>query len=77
MTPNELKVLARVRAVTRQGPDSWARAVGSGERVTLAALYRKGLLKRRQRTRDGQEGFASKASNAAYEYRVVPSRELV
>jgi hypothetical protein len=44
--------------------DAWYRARSSGERVTLASLYRKGLLTRR--TWRGQPGEA----NAAHEYQL-------
>lgn len=40
----------------------WFRARRNGERVTLASLYRAGLLRRRARR--GKEG----AADAAYEY---------
>lgn len=49
-----------VRVLTSHG---WYRAASSGERVTLASLYRKGILERQARR--GAEGDA----NAAYEYR--------
>ena len=45
--------------------DLWYRAAGSGERVTLASLYRAGALKRRAWR--GNEGEA----DAAYEYRLA------
>lgn len=44
--------------------DLWYRAASSGERVTLASLYRAGVLKRRAWR--GNEGEA----DAAYEYRL-------
>ena len=43
----------------------WYRAASSGERVTLASLYRHGVLKRRAGR--GNEGEA----DAAYEYRLT------
>ena len=46
----------------------WYRAKSSGERVTLASLYRKGVLVR-QAWR-GNEGEA----NSAYEYKIVETR---
>lgn len=47
------------------GNGEWIRAEGEGDRVTLASLYRKGLLERRAwRGKDGE-------ANAAYEYRPV------
>ncbi len=52
-----------VRAVRAQG--GWIQALSSGERVTLASLYAKGLLNRRARR--GVEGEVS----AAYEYQPV------
>lgn len=45
----------------------WFRARRNGERVTLASLYRGGLMERR--TRRGVEG----QSNAAYAYRPTPA----
>jgi len=47
----------------------WYRAAGSGERVTLASLYRAGALTRRAWR--GNEGEA----DAAYEYRLTPDAE--
>jgi hypothetical protein len=47
----------------------WYRADGSGQRVTLASLYRAGALKRRAWR--GNEGEA----DAAYEYRLTPEAE--
>lgn len=55
--------LGRVFSATRQ--QHWYRAQGQGERVTLAALYRKGLLERRAWR--GTEG----AADAAHEYMVA------
>ena len=49
----------------------WYRAAGSGERVTLASLYRAGALKRRAWR--GNEGEA----DAAYEYRLSPEADQV
>lgn len=49
----------------------WYRAAHSGERVTLASLYRAGVLQRR--TWRGSEGEA----NAAYEYRLTELAEQV
>ena len=51
--------------------DLWYRAAGSGERVTLASLYRAGALKRRAWR--GNEGEA----DAAYEYRLSPEADQV
>jgi hypothetical protein len=56
-------VLGKVSAQHLRG--LWYRAATSGERVTLASLYRAGALKR-QAWR-GQEGEA----DAAYEYRLT------
>lgn len=62
MTDLQREVLAAVRAVS----PAWFRARRSGERVTLANLWRHhGKLERRAWR--GTEG----ASNAAYEYRAV------
>jgi hypothetical protein len=47
----------------------WYRAASSGERVTLASLYRAGALKRRAWR--GNEGEA----DAAYEYQLSPDAE--
>jgi len=49
----------------------WYRAAGSGERVTLASLYRAGALTRRAWR--GAEG----AADAAYEYRLTLLAEQV
>lgn len=51
--------------------DLWYRAARSGERVTLASLYRAGVLKRRAWR--GNEGEA----DAAYEYRLAQEAEQV
>lgn len=58
LTDLQKETLVRVLA-----SGGWYRASSSGERVTLASLYRKGILERRARR--GAEGDA----NAAYEYR--------
>lgn len=47
----------------------WYRAAGSGERVTLASLYRAGVLERRAWR--GTEG----AADAAHEYRLTHEAE--
>ena len=49
----------------------WYRAARSGERVTLASLYRAGVLRRRAWR--GNEGEA----DAAYEYRLTQEAEQV
>jgi hypothetical protein len=49
----------------------WYCAASSGERVTLASLYRAGALKRRAWR--GNEGEA----NAAYEYRLTQDADQV
>jgi hypothetical protein len=49
----------------------WYRAARSGERVTLASLYRAGALTRRAWR--GNEGEA----DAAYEYRLTPEADQV
>ena len=47
--------------------DGWYRAASNGERVTLASLYRAGILIRRpHRGKDGE-------ADAAYEYQLAPS----
>lgn len=47
----------------------WYRAAGSGERVTLASLYRAGVLTRRAwRGKDGE-------ADAAYEYRLASAAD--
>lgn len=64
MTDLQKEVLRAVaRAHIKQ--KSWYRATSSGERVTLASLYRHGLLTRRAWR--GTEGEA----NAAYEYQLA------
>lgn len=59
-TLTDLEKACLARAIRANG---WIIATGNGERVTLASLYRKGLLERHPRR--GKEGEAS----AAYEYR--------
>ena len=49
----------------------WYRAASSGERVTLASLYRAGVLMRRAWR--GNEGEA----DAAYEYRLAKEAEQI
>lgn len=49
----------------------WYRAASSGERVTLASLYRHGVLKRRAWR--GNEG----AADAAYEYQLTKETDQV
>ena len=49
----------------------WYRAASNGERVTLASLYRAGVLKRRAWR--GNEGEA----NAAYEYQLTQEADQV
>lgn len=56
------EVLRSVFAATTRG--QWYRAASSGERVTLASLYRHGALQRRAWR--GNEGEA----DAAHEYRI-------
>ncbi len=68
MTKLQLHVLGVVAAHHLRG--RWYRAASSGERVTLASLYRAGALKRRAWR--GNEGEA----DAAYEYRLTPDAEL-
>lgn len=67
MTDRQVLVLENVLYATRRG--RWYRAAGQGERVTLAFLYRRGVLVRR--VHRGQEGGA----NAAHEYQVAPSTQ--
>lgn len=62
LTALQREVLVRVFRSTREG--AWYRAQTSGERVTLASLYTRGLLTRQARR--GVEGEA----NSAYEYRL-------
>lgn len=59
------QVLARVAVSTLK--QSWYRAASSGERVTLASLYRAGLIERQAHR--GTEGEAS----AAHEYKLTNS----
>ncbi len=61
MTDRQRQVLRAVRA----WPFGWFRARSSGERVTLASLWRHGLLERRAWR--GVEG----EPDAAHEYRAV------
>lgn len=67
MTKLQRYVLGKVSAQHLRG--LWYRAATSGERVTLASLYRAGALKR-QAWR-GKEGEA----DAAYEYRLTEIAE--
>ncbi len=68
LTPLQLQVAVCV-VRTWVGQRGWWRADGSGQRVTLASLYRWDLLERRARR--GVEG----AADAAYEYR--PTQRLL
>jgi hypothetical protein len=52
-----------VRCIHAARAGMWHRAIGSGERVTLASLWRRGLIERRAWR--GVEGQA----DAAHEYR--------
>lgn len=63
MTSCQIEVLQVVWLSS--GSSFWYRARSSGERVTLASLFRKGLLKRRAWR--GQEGDA----DAAHEYQTT------
>jgi len=63
LTATQRQVFAAAVRATRADPGSWYRARDQGERVTLASLWRQGLLNRRAWR--GAEGDA----NAAYEYR--------
>lgn len=63
MTPLQKQVLATVIRATHAG--QWYRAASSGERVTLASLYYRGLIIRRAwRGVEGQR-------DAAHEYRAA------
>lgn len=61
LTDKQRETLRRCIHAARRG--EWYRASGSGERVTLASLYRRHLLERRAWR--GVEGDP----NAAHEYR--------
>ena len=64
LTDSQRDTLRYVVRETQSRDDKWARARGSGERVTLASLYRRGLLDRRAwRGNDGD-------ADAAYEYQL-------
>lgn len=65
-TDRQRAVTARVIARWRDG-HRWYRAASSGERVTLASLYRVGALERR--------AWRGRGANAAHEYR--PSNDLI
>lgn len=69
MTKLQRHVLGVVSAHHLRG--LWYRAARSGERVTLASLYRAGALKRRAWR--GKEGEA----DAAYEYQLTPVADEV
>ena len=64
MTDRQRRVFNVVAAHHLRG--LWYRATSSGERVTLASLYRAGALKRRAWR--GNEGEA----DAAHEYQLTP-----
>jgi len=64
MTRLMFRALCRV---VRISPSGWYRAADHGERVPLAYLYRRALVRRRARR--GTEGEAS----AAYEYQASES----
>lgn len=64
MTKLQRHVLGVVTAHHRRG--QWYRASRSGERVTLASLFRSGVL-----TRRAWRGKAGEA-DAAYEYQLAP-----
>jgi len=64
LTNPQRETLRYVARETQSSTDKWARARHNGERVTLASLYRRGLLDRRAwRGNDGD-------ADAAYEYRL-------
>jgi hypothetical protein len=67
MTKIQRYVFGRVASQHLRG--AWYRAETSGQRVTLASLYRSGVLTRRAWR--GQEGEA----DAAYEYRLTELAE--
>lgn len=67
MSLTPLQKAAFVNVVRAQAKGQWYRATNSGERVSLASLYRRSLAKRRAWR--GQEG----ASDAAYEYQLEAS----
>lgn len=69
MTDREQEVAVQVIYHYRQTGSGWYRASGNGERVTLASLHRKGLLRRRAWR--GTEGDV----DAAHEY--YPSSNLL
>lgn len=58
----ELQRVALRRAMVAARSGEWIIATGSGDRVTLASMYRRGYFQRR--TRRGREG----ERDAAYEY---------
>lgn len=62
LTQRQRETLGRVRRSTTE----WYRASGNGERVTLASLHRRGLLRRRA----WRKGKSS--ADDAHEYCVIP-----
>lgn len=66
LSPLQKETFLRVVRATRDAPDAWVRAEGSGERVTLVSLWARGLLVRRAWR--GTEGHP----DAAHEYRISP-----
>lgn len=63
LTATQRQVFAAAVRATRTDSAAWYRAQNKGERVTLASLWRQGLLERRAWR--GTEGEVS----AAHEYR--------
>ena len=61
LSDRQRETLVSVAGATLRG--EWFRARGSGERVTLASLYRYGLLERR--------AWRGGGMNKAHEYRVI------
>lgn len=66
MTDLQKTTFKAVMLATIGDDDRWFRARSSGERVTLASLYRAGALVRRERR------AAKSKADVAYEYRVSP-----
>jgi S-adenosylmethionine:diacylglycerol 3-amino-3-carboxypropyl transferase len=66
VTSLQRRLLARVLAATLR--KEWYRAQTSGERVTLASLYRRGLLERRVWREHARAKAAGEYSSPAHEY---------
>jgi hypothetical protein len=65
----QLRSLARCVLATHEG--RWHRAIGSGERVTLASLHKQGLLERRVWKQSESAAARGDYASPAHEYQVT------